>query len=355
MARGMADFDGDALRRFRASAARTDRAEPGLSAAELATRAGTTKAQVLAYEQGRQTPEPQRIRRLAEVLGIHPSVLTSRSDDFRCLAELRRSYGYRASDVVNHLAVSPKVYRRFEAEGLSPSRRPTLIFEVASFLGITSKAVDRVLVRSPAVTERLEHVAEILQSLRLRHASNPQPWTPPRPEDELIGELAATMARSPAAVGRVMTLIMADERRRMMRMDRETVTLMFELDQHRRAESAERVERSITLSGLQMDQLPGRLDGFFRFALSPALWSALTRTPDQWTPLNRTGISQQTLRALPAELVARHVDEAADRTDIILTRQGTTHVRTFKRWYGALHPGVRTGPARATRPSAPRR
>ncbi|MFE5588327.1 helix-turn-helix domain-containing protein, partial [Kitasatospora sp. NPDC056531] len=142
MTRGLADFDRTALQRCRAEALRPDGQGRGLSAAELAQSVGSTKAQILAYEAGRQTPEPQRIRALAEVLGVHPLALAVKGEFEMSLTELRRGCGYRTRDVVDRIKVSPKVYRRFEVEGLAPARRPNLIFDVAFLLEVRSELVD---------------------------------------------------------------------------------------------------------------------------------------------------------------------------------------------------------------------
>lgn len=46
-----------------------------MTAEELAGAAGTTKAQILAYENGHRVPDPPRIKALARALHIHPRLL----------------------------------------------------------------------------------------------------------------------------------------------------------------------------------------------------------------------------------------------------------------------------------------
>jgi len=58
---GAGQFDGAALRRFRRGA--------GLSQQRVADLVGSTRWQVIAYEQGRAVPEPGRLAALARAVG----------------------------------------------------------------------------------------------------------------------------------------------------------------------------------------------------------------------------------------------------------------------------------------------
>ncbi|MFD3572138.1 helix-turn-helix domain-containing protein, partial [Streptomyces sp. NPDC058667] len=67
MARGTGTFNGPALRQARQKAM--------LSAEQLAKAIGTTKAMVLAYENGKSIPEAGRAAQLADALGVGRATL----------------------------------------------------------------------------------------------------------------------------------------------------------------------------------------------------------------------------------------------------------------------------------------
>lgn len=101
--RGQASFDGEAMKRIRAAAPRHDRERPGLSLDELAARVGTTRRQLIKYEQGAATPEPARIAQLAAALGCEirdPTVGETAAAD---LAALRRGAGLTQRAAVTRL------------------------------------------------------------------------------------------------------------------------------------------------------------------------------------------------------------------------------------------------------------
>jgi transcriptional regulator with XRE-family HTH domain len=309
-----------------------------LSAAELAQSAGCTKAQILAYEAGRQTPEPQRIRALAEALGVHPLALAVKGEFEMSLTELRRGCGYRTRDVVDRIKVSPKVYRRFEVEGLAPARRPNLIFDVAFLLEVRSELVDRALSRSPRVHARVKRMAEVLQGMRVQHVVNPEPWCAPEAGDPLVRELAAHLARSPSSIARVTASVFGRERTRTMRVDQDVLTGIYGLRPERRAAALRAVDRSNTVYKHEIDALPSRLDRFFRFAMSSGMLAVMSRLSDQWTQFNRTGISPETIRMMPPEYVNLRSEPLNSRLEIRLSRKGINHLRQYRDWYAALYP-----------------
>ncbi|WP_344324332.1 helix-turn-helix transcriptional regulator [Kitasatospora putterlickiae] len=336
----MADFDAEALQRLRAIALRPDGTGYGMTAAELAAAVGTTKAQILAYEQGRQVPEPPRIRALAEVFEVHPLALAGRPGGEMSLSELRRACGYRASDVVERLSVSPKVYRRFEVYGLTPARRPTLVFEVAYLLALRSQSVERALRQSPRVIERVAQVAATLQRVRRHYVVNPEPWTAPHPGDALVQELARLLARSPASVARLTAFVFGLERRRIMRADQEVLTGIYEISPGRRGSALRNVARSNTRYQQEIEKLPWKLDKFFRFALPSNIVAVLGRLSDQWTLFGRTGINPDSIKVMPPEFVSLRTDTVSSRLEIRLSTSGVSHLRLYKSWYKALYPGL---------------
>lgn len=83
--RGAGRFDGQEFRRLRQAA--------GLSQERVAQLVGATRWQVIAYEQGRATPEPPRLAALAAAVGCAPAILAGAAADADGLAGLRRAAG----------------------------------------------------------------------------------------------------------------------------------------------------------------------------------------------------------------------------------------------------------------------
>ncbi|MFJ4674084.1 helix-turn-helix domain-containing protein [Kitasatospora purpeofusca] len=335
----MADFDAGALQRLRAIVARPDGIGFGMTAAEVAEAVGTTKAQILAYEHGRQVPEPPRIMALAELFDIHPLAFARNHGGDMSLSELRRACGHRADDIVAKLSVSPKVYRRFEVHGLTPARRPTLIFEVAFLLGLKAHSVDRALQQSPNVIARVEQVAEILQQIRRKYVINPEPWTAPHARDEQVKQLARLLGRSPAGVARLSAFIFGSERRRVMRADQETLTGIYEINPDRRNSALKNVSKSNDRYQQDIRNLPSKLDRFFRFALPSSMISSMGRLSDQWTMFSRTGIGAESIKVMPPEFVSLRTD-GTSRLEIRLSSSGVAHLRMYRSWYKALYPNL---------------
>ena len=100
MVRGAGRFDGEEFRRRRQ--------EAGLSQQRVAELVGTTRWQVIAYEQGRATPEPARLAALATAVGCAPLVLTGSSPDTAAdgLADLRRIAGLTRTQAAAQLATA---------------------------------------------------------------------------------------------------------------------------------------------------------------------------------------------------------------------------------------------------------
>lgn len=135
MARGTARFDAGILRKLRASRKVDGR---HLSAAELARLLKTSKARVLAYEQGTSVPEPKRVAQMAQVFNVHPRELyqarTGKADqikDLRCYA------GLTAAELAKAVGVSRTTYRDVERLAILPARDDgTLPLKIAEALGL---------------------------------------------------------------------------------------------------------------------------------------------------------------------------------------------------------------------------
>jgi transcriptional regulator with XRE-family HTH domain len=212
------------------------RERQAMTAEELARVVGTTKAQILAYENGHRVPDPQRIRALARALRVHPMALMNRHgrEDW-AVADVRRACGLRAEDVVSRLGISPKVYRRFETEGIVPSRRPRFLDEVSRVFAIPRKFLEQALDVTPAVKERRRRVAELVAILADRYVPAPGPWQGPAPDDPELTELATLYRRPLTRTRRVITYELGDLRQRYVRAMRERVVAEFDTDRERQA------------------------------------------------------------------------------------------------------------------------
>lgn len=96
MVRGTGRFDGAEFRRRRTVA--------GLSQQQVAELVGSTRWQVIAYEQGRAIPEPARLAALANAVGCPPVVLTGAAEGAVDLAGFRRAAGMTRVQATARLA-----------------------------------------------------------------------------------------------------------------------------------------------------------------------------------------------------------------------------------------------------------
>jgi transcriptional regulator with XRE-family HTH domain len=207
MGRGTGSFNGAALRAARQS--------QGLSAAQLATQVGTSKAMILAYEAGRTVPEARRVRVLAQVLSLDPRdlILTrlaegtgggrpggDRNADFEAYAEslgiskdllrtihtappvigtplpapypprivgiadMRRASGMRISDVAERAGISISSYRAIESRAQLPTRGSGRFpGRLAQVLQVPFTEIENALRTHYAYVDRVLQVAEYIR------------------------------------------------------------------------------------------------------------------------------------------------------------------------------------------------
>jgi transcriptional regulator with XRE-family HTH domain len=345
MARGLADFSPSALRDQRMNIyARPDR--QAMTAEELARAVGTTKAQILAYENGHRVPEPPRIRALARALHIHPMTLMNRAGrDGWAVADVRRACGLRAEDVVGRLGISPKVYRRFETEGIVPSRRPRFLDEVASAFAIPRKLLEHALDMTPAVKERRRRVDDLVTRLADRYVSAPGPWQGPAPDDPDLVELAAAYGRPLTRTRRVMTYELGELRQRYVRAMRERVIAEFDTDRERQASARYAVVRWNDILARDLSQIPSRLEAFHRNAQPSDVWEllvdlynvdAVARGEGLWAVAK---LLTEDATVLPPHLVEQRSIEGIPVCK--LSKAGLMHVTRFAGLYAALYPVTR--------------
>jgi hypothetical protein len=219
-------------------------------------------------------------------------------------------------------------------------RRPSLLYEIAHVLDVSTLQIDRALRQSPRVVERVDRIQQTLRALRMSHVTNNEPWRAPKAGDPLVRDLAEQLGRSAASVGRVVSLVLSADRSRMMWMDRETISAMYEQQPARRERAVGTIERAGSLHMQELSDLPRRLDQFFRYAVSAGTLGAMMRLSGQWSPALRVGISVDAIRTLPREFVEVQVGLRSSRIKLRLTGYGVRHLRTFRPWYLALHPSV---------------
>ncbi|MFH8534775.1 helix-turn-helix transcriptional regulator [Streptomyces tendae] len=357
MARGLTHFSPSELRAHRMNIyARPGRAS--MTAEELAQAVGATKAQVLAYENGHRVPDPVRIRALAQALEIPTWGLMDRDTiSAWTLADHRRAAGLRAQDVVEALSISPKNYRRFESEGIVPSRRPQFLDEVASALGVSRHTVERAIDRTPAVQERQARAFQMVVAMADRYIPQPGPWRGPAPEDEDLSELAASYGRTVQRLRRVLTHELGELRQSYVRAQRERAVADYDTDLARQAGARYAYERWQEVFSRDLRRIPHRLERFHRTAQPSDVWQTLVdlynadavtlrREVGNWAVTSLLTTKPQTLP--PHFVVHGYIDDVAVCR---LTADGTSHVQSFSGLYAALFPGVRR-PIRTTNRSS---
>lgn len=357
MARGLADFSPSELLALRTNIY----ARPGftsMTAEELAQVVGATKAQILAYENGHRVPDPPRLRALAQALGVHPSALMDRGRRTSWdVADVRRACGLRAQDVVEALGVSPKNYRRFENEGIVPSRRPRFLDEVAALFRVTRTSLERAIDRTPAVQKRRERAAELVMVLARRYVSAPGTWKGPSPDDRELIELAAAYSRPVQRTRRVLTYELGELRQRQVRAERERVIAEYDTDRDRQANARLALLRWGEMYDRKLSRIPLRLEQFHRNAQPSNIWqllvdlhnvdaNTLPRSEASFWAVSKLLSDDYTL--LPPHLVEQRSFEGVPVCR--LTMPGMSHIANFAGLYAALYPGVRRPLRVAQRP-----
>ncbi|QIY56602.1 helix-turn-helix transcriptional regulator [Streptomyces sp. RPA4-5] len=347
----MANFSPSALRAHRMNV--YGRSATAMSADALARAVGATKAQILAYENGHRVPDPPRVQALAKTLKVHPWQLMNLDvRDSWTLADYRRGAGLRAQDVVSVLRISPKNYRRFENEGIVPSRRPRFVDEVGAALRMPREMVEQAIDRAPAVRRRRTRAFELVVAMAERYVPRPGTWRGPAIDDPNLIELAAAYGRSTQRIRRVLTYELGELRQKQVRAHRERVIADYDTDRHRQAGAQAALDRWNEMFSLHLARIPQRMEQFHRTAQPSDVWQLLvdlynvdaTVRPDAGT-WAFTNLLCEDPEVLPPYLVEQHTvdDIAACR----LSAAGANHVGAFAGLYAALYPGVRR-PLRTT-------
>ncbi|KOV82402.1 hypothetical protein ADL01_10545 [Streptomyces sp. NRRL WC-3618] len=318
-----------------------------MTAEELAHAVGATKAQILAYENGHRVPDPVRVRALARALKIHPRRLMKEEErDSWTVADFRRASGLRAQDVVAHLGVSPKNYRRFETEGIVPTRSPRFIDDVAAALGMPRRLIEIAIDRTPAVRQRRTRAFELIVAMAERYVPKPGPWRGPAPDDPALIELAAAYGRPVQRICRVLTYELGELRQSHVRAQRERVIADYDTDQDRQVGARHALNRWNNVYDRELTRLPQRLENFHRTCQPSDVWQLLVDLYNVDATVRSdvsawavTSLLSKEPSVLPPYLVEQHVIE--DVEVCRLSAAGANHVVAFAGLYAALYLGVR--------------
>ncbi|MFD0432060.1 hypothetical protein ACFQ60_47255 [Streptomyces zhihengii] len=334
-----------ALYNARKSHADRDGNPQPLSAARLGELVGTTKAQILAYEHGHRTPDPARIRLLAERLSIRPIDLMKR-DNWQTwnVADWRRASGRTAQELCAELGISPKSYRRLEQQGIVPARRPRFLDDVVQALGIWHSILDSAMDNIPAVAVRRQETEAIIERLATTYVRRPGHWKgrapttpgssgcPSSTADPCNVYGAYSQESWRAAPHSCPTRTRARNRRLRSRTPRQL-----------KAEKA--AERWEGLYHAELARIPGLLEGFHRSAQPSDTWQVLValhevepRAGASWVPAPLVA-RPETLQQLPPSMAVRRT--FGDLQALHLTPTGVRHVTSYQEFYAALYPGVR--------------
>lgn len=194
MGRGITGFDGAALRAARRKTPCPEDPRRPLTAARLAQIIGTSKAQVLNYENGHSSPSPRRLSQIAAVLGVPASHLCSA--DEASPTDLRVARGLTLQDAADQLGIAVNTYKRIETEGIFPRRRPAVLWQLAPLLRVEHSVLQAALNRVPRVQDRRRGIAVVLDHVveqALGPGALPQ-LSDTSPEIQLIAILLKTRA-----------------------------------------------------------------------------------------------------------------------------------------------------------------
>ncbi|MFD8576663.1 helix-turn-helix domain-containing protein [Streptomyces virginiae] len=345
MARGLSDFDPGALQRLRWGFP-TATGKPGLTAAELARLVGASKAQIVAYENGRTVPDPKRVAELARVLNVPPTrLMRTWNRDHWAVADLRRAAALTAAAVTQTLGVSAKAYRKFEQQGIVPAQRHTFLDDLADLLAVSYSTLDRAVDNIPAVTDRKDQATELVRNLAETYVRQDGQWCQPPAQDPYVVELAGLYGRTPHRLQPILGHLLSELRQRAVLIQREHVVAKYDTDPARQHRARGVLAQHRHRYGKEMTQVAARLEAFHRTGQPSDVWQALVDLTDlsanpagTWVPLTLLA-THDTTELLPRFLVRQ--EPFGDITAAQLTTQGNHHLRAFRDLYTALYPTVR--------------
>ncbi|MFJ3762955.1 helix-turn-helix transcriptional regulator [Streptomyces sp. NPDC090080] len=206
MARGVARFDGAALRAARLSALCSEHAHR-LTVSCLARQVGTSKALILSYEHGRSSPSPRRLADLAQAVGVPASALQYDTQ----LSDLRVARGLTLTELADQLGMAVNTYRRIESTGILPKRRPGAFWDLARLLQVEHAQLHAAIRQIPAVQERRETAASLLKEV-LQLALTPGPFRPLQDTSPAAEALAKVFQVASSTVSKLVNIVLSDLR-----------------------------------------------------------------------------------------------------------------------------------------------
>ncbi|MEV0926872.1 helix-turn-helix transcriptional regulator [Streptomyces spongiicola] len=207
MARGVAGFDGSALREARLRTPCPDHPHM-LTLSCLARHVGTSKALVLSYEHGRSSPSPQRLADLARVVGVPAAMLQPGAAQ---LSDLRAARGLTLAELAGRLGLAVNTYRRVESTGVLPKRRPGVFWDLAHTLHVDHTQLQAAFRRIPAVRQRRGHATSMLKEV-LELALEAGPFQPLQDTSHTAKVLAGVYGVASSTVSKLVNILLADLR-----------------------------------------------------------------------------------------------------------------------------------------------
>ncbi|MFD9359780.1 IclR family transcriptional regulator C-terminal domain-containing protein [Streptomyces sp. NPDC060031] len=331
-----------------------------MTASDLARRIGATKAQIVAYENGRTVPDPKRVAELARALNVEPARLMRTWKRTKwTVADLRRATALTASEVTVRLRVSAKAYRRFEQYGVVPAQRRLFLDDLADILGVSNGAVKQAMDNIPAVVERRDRGHRIARTLVDQYVHDDRVWKGPRAKDELLSELAALYGRSAQRLRPVLTHLLGQLRQRAVLVERERVVAEYDTDPVRRQRAYTAWTQHSSNFNRELAQVGTRLESYYRDGQPSDVWQAIVdlyelgaRPSGVWVPLSLLA-SDETAQSLPRPFVKQQ--DFGDLVAAQLTQPGVSHLHVFRHLYAALYPAVRKPAAPGSTHSSPGR
>ncbi|MEU7340175.1 helix-turn-helix domain-containing protein [Streptomyces sp. NPDC007074] len=312
----------------------------GMTAEELARLSGTSKPQILAYENDLRVPEPPRIKDLARVLGVSPLDLADQSTmaDWT-LASLRRASGLRISDVCAELQIKPHVYRRVETTGFTGQDCHGVAPRLAAIMNVLVQDVENAISNETLFHSRLAEISALVAELVLLFV-RPGKLDAPTADEPLVQQISARLGRHALSVSK----ILGHEVRSLRETHRRAMTEMAIAHYGATPEKQERASRRMHAEHRALANaeavLAQRLDIFFRSQLSAESWHLLTKLHLLHSHRN----SNPTLLCGPDDI--RNIGAFAKRSGkdeqtIAITPEGQRHYGTFKPWYDLQYPWIR--------------
>ncbi|MFE6946529.1 helix-turn-helix domain-containing protein [Streptomyces chartreusis] len=273
MARGVAGFDGAALKSARLEA-KCEEHSHALTAACLARSVGTSKALILSYENGRSSPSPVRLAQLAAAVGVPATDLLN--SDVQ-LGDLRVARGLTMSEVASRLGVAVNTYRRIELDGALPKRRAGIIWDLAGVFHVDHNRLHSAFRRIPAVETRLRVATSLLSDVVAR-ALKPGVFAPVEDTTAEAQGLAILFRSRPTVVSRLLNIHLSDLRQIASQRAQIQVRLDFSTASHRINQQYERELRNLQN---EMDkaqrQGPELLEHYLTNPMSQQCWQTLVQ------------------------------------------------------------------------------